>query len=83
MRQLPLDQEHPSDRGVRLLMRIVGVVLIAVSAFFLTRDIVQGGVALWFLSSSIGLGGLTLVSSWLPGPRRRAVGRPSFRSAQD
>lgn len=83
MSQLQLQQERGSDLRLRRAMRIVGVVLIAVSAFFLTRDIAREGLALWFFGISAGLGGLIFVSSWLPNPRRKSDEHHTPHSAGD
>ena len=80
MDQLQLQQEHASDRRLRRVMRIVGVVLVAISAFFLTRDIFHEGLATWFFGISAGLGGLIFVSSWLPDPRKKPDERGTLHS---
>ena len=63
--------QQTSGRRLRGVMRFVGIVLVAVSAFFLAHEIAREGLAPWFFGSSAGLGVILFVSSWLPDPRSK------------
>lgn len=73
-----LHQLHAKDQSLRWMMRIIGLVLVAVSAFFVTRDFTQtASAAVWFFGFCAALGTVTLVTSWMPGPKK-----PQFQESR-
>jgi len=50
-------------------MRIIGLLLVSTSAFFLVKNLSLSTMDDWFFGLSMLLGGLTFFSSWLPARR--------------
>lgn len=63
-------QTPPDDRKLQWTLRIIGLLLLAVSLFFVTRDITLiDASTTWFFVGGAVLGGLTTIAGWLPTAR--------------
>lgn len=51
-------------------MRVVGIVLAITAIAFMTQDIFTSDLSMWFFGLCIGLGVITTITSWMPGPVR-------------
>lgn len=54
-------------------MRIVGLTLTLASVIFLTQEIFTSTAAMLFFGFSAGLGVVTVITSWVPGPDKQTL----------
>ena len=79
-------QQEEQDATLRLKMRVIGILLATASIVFMQQDIFTGTLSIWFFGTCTGLGVITVISSWLPGPEQvripeKAVAQPVQRKS--
>jgi uncharacterized membrane protein HdeD (DUF308 family) len=67
---MKIENGQADDMSLRWTMRIIGLVLAVCAIVFLQQDIFTSQVSTWFFGLCAGLGVITLISSWLPGPEK-------------
>lgn len=78
-----VQQAQGQDAALRWTMRVIGLVLSITAVIFLQQDIFTSQISTWFFGICAGLGAITLVTSWLPGPERpRLQENPIIRPIQ-
>lgn len=65
-----LQPAQGQDAALRWTMRIMGLLLSVTGVVFLQQDIFTSQISTWFFGICAGLGAITVVTSWLPGPER-------------
>jgi hypothetical protein len=69
------------DQTLRWTMRIVGLMLAISSIVFINQDIFTSDLSWWFFGLCIGLGTITVVTSWLPDTKTQLQKGPVMQPA--